>query len=136
MYLESDDIHFKVEEEYLLAKETYKIIGACMTVHRELGPGFLEAVYQEALSIEFMDTKTPFEKEKPLQVMYKGKPLKKKYYADFVCYHKIIVEIKSIDGLLDNHLAQVLNYLKATDFKLGLLINFGTKSLQFKRIIL
>ena len=125
-----------IEEQYLFSNETYRIIGACMTVHSELGSGFLEPVYQEALGIEFTESKIPFHKELPLDVMYKGKPLNKKYFADFVCFDKIIVELKAMDELVDAHKGQVINYLKATGFKLGLLINFGTSSLQYKRIIL
>lgn len=125
-----------LNETYLFEDETYQIIGACMTVHRELGGGFLESVYQEALSIELEETDVPFVKEQRLQVTYKEQILNKYYYADFVCFGKIIVEMKAIDALLKEHKAQVLNYLKATGYKLGLLINFGAKSLEYKRVIL
>jgi GxxExxY protein len=125
-----------LNEKYLFEEETYEIIGACMAVHRELGAGFLEQVYQEALSIEFEASNVPFSKEQRLEVTYKDQVLDKFYYADFVCYGKIIVELKAIETLLKEHKAQVLNYLKATGYKLGLLINFGAQSLEYKRVIL
>lgn len=125
-----------LNETYLFEEDIYQIIGACMAVHRELGSGFLEAVYQEALSIEFEASNVPFVKEQRLQVTYKDRVLNKFYYADFVCFGKIIVELKAIEVLLKEHKGQVLNYLKATGYKLGLLINFGAQSLEYKRVIL
>lgn len=122
--------------DFIFKEESYAIIGCCMEVHRELGHGFLEAVYQEALEMEFDMQGVPHEREKKLNLQYKGKPLKKKYYADFVCFNEIIVEVKAIESLAPDHIGQVLNYLKGTGFRLGLLINFGTQSLQYKRIIL
>jgi len=130
-----DELNF-AEEEFLLGEETYQIIGAAMAVHRELGHGFLEAVYQEALALEFLEKHIPFEQEKPLEVQYKGRPLRKKYFTDFLCFDQIIIELKAMDGIHDDHLAQVLNYLKATNLRLGLILNFGTPSLQYKRVIL
>ena len=115
--------------------EAFDIIGACMDVHSELGNGFLEAVYHEAFLIELKNRGIPYESNVKLRISYKGSPLKKIYYADVVCFNKIIVELKSASGLLSEHESQVINYLKATKFKLGLLINFGTKSLQYKRIV-
>ena len=106
-----------------------------MEVHRDLGCGFLEAVYQEALEIEFQKQGIPYEKEKLLTIYYKGIKLKKRYSADFVCYDKIIVELKALSDLTTQNEAQVLNYLKTTKLKLGLLINFGSKSLQYKRLV-
>ena len=116
--------------------ESYEIIGACMEVHRELGCGFLEAVYQEALAIEFSRRKIPFDQEMLLQINYKGQKLKKEYKADFICYNKIIIELKALSKLAPEHMAQTLNYLKITDHRLGLLINFGESSLKYKRIVL
>jgi len=116
-------------------EESYKIIGAAMEVHRELGTGFLEAVYHEALNIELEKRDIPFIHQAELNLWYKGIPLKKNYVADFVCYDKIIIEIKALSGLSSQHEAQVINYLKATNFKLGLLINFGSESLEYKRLI-
>jgi len=115
-------------------EETYRIVGACMEVHRELGPGFLEGVYQEALAEEFSEQRIPANREQKLEILYKGKPLQKHYYADFVCYDKVIVELKAVRELLPDHDAQLFNYLKATGLKLGLLINFGSPSLMYKRI--
>ena len=106
-----------------------------MEVHRELGPGFLEAVYQEALAIEFKRKGIPFKQEVKLEITYKGQTLSKYYEADFVCYNKIILETKAINELTGGHESQVLNYLKATNFKLGLLVNFGADSLEYKRLI-
>ncbi len=115
--------------------EAFDIIGACMDVHSELGNGFLEAVYHEAFLIELKNRGIPYETNVKLRISYKVSPLKKTYYADVVCFNKIIVELKSASGLLSEHESQVINYLKATKYKLGLLINFGTKSLQYKRIV-
>lgn len=123
-------------DNFPFGTETYQIIGAAMTVHRELGHGFLEAVYQEALALEFLEQQIPFCKEQPLEVQYKNKPLSKRYYADFLCFDQIIIELKATEGIHDDHLAQVLNYLKATNLKLGLILNFGTSSLQYRRVIL
>ena len=125
-----------IQEEYPYKQECYNIIGCAMTVHSELGHGFLEAVYQEALSIVLAEKKIQFEKEKILNVEFRGKLLQKKYIADFICYDEVIVELKATDGLADHDIAQVLNYLKATGKKVGLLLNFGTSKLQYKRVIL
>ena len=103
---------------------------------RELGAGFFEAVYQEALEMTFLEQDIPFEREKELSISFKGKILNKKYYADFLCFDKIIVELKALSNLESAHESQVMNYLKATGYKLGLLINFGASSLQYKRIVL
>ena len=121
---------------YLYQDETYKIIGAAIEVHKVLGCGFLEAVYQEALEKEFILQNIPFSREIVLPIYYKGQLLQKTYIADFVCFEKIIVELKSLSVLSSEHQAQVLNYLKATSYKIGLLINFGKRSLEYKRVIL
>jgi GxxExxY protein len=121
--------------ELLYKEEAYKVIGACMTVHRELGHGFLEAIYQEALARELEDQKIPFEREQALTVLYKDKPLNKKYFADFICYDSIIIETKAVKALTDDMTAQLFNYLKATRLQLGLLVNFGTPSLEQRRIV-
>lgn len=107
-----------------------------MEVHSELGCGFLEAIYQEDLELSFMDIEIPFEREVQLDVFYKGRELNKKYFADFICFDEIIVELKAVNKLSDVHYAQVLNYLKATGKRVGLLVNFGAKSLEYKRVIL
>lgn len=121
--------------DLLFKDEVYKIIGAAMKVHSELGNGFLESVYQEALSLEFKDAKIPFEKEKELTIFYRGQRLERKFFADFVCFGTIIVELKAVKELCQEHISQVVNYLKATNNHVGLLINFGEKSLKYKRII-
>ncbi len=119
---------------YLHKDLTEKIIGAAMEVHRTLHSGFLESVYEEAMAIEMNLQKVPFERQKPIDVFYKGK-LAKQFFCDFVVDGKVLVELKAIKKLTENEDAQVLNYLKATGFQLALLINFGTLSLEFKRII-
>ncbi|MCK5145746.1 GxxExxY protein [bacterium] len=114
--------------------ESHKIIGAAIEVHKTLGNGFLEAVYQEALAIEFELQTISYEKEKQLRIKYKDQILEKYYIADFVCYDKIIVECKALKGLLPEHESQILNYLYATNIKLGLLINFGRNKVEVKRV--
>ena len=113
---------------------TGRIINACFEVHNELGNGFLETVYQEALEEEFKIQEIPYEREKLLPIIYKGKRLSKEYYADFVCYDSIIVELKAVTVLSKPHKAQVLNYLNAANLDIGLLINFGETSLKWERI--
>lgn len=115
--------------------ETYAIIGAAMSVHRELGHGFLEAVYQSALEKEFVNLSVPHQREKKLQVHYKGAVIAN-YQTDFVCYDKVIVELKALKRITGNEKAQVINYLKATNYNTALLINFGSASLQYERIVL
>ena len=122
-------------DKIVYKEESYKIIGACMEVHRELGPGFLEAVYQEALEIEFKNQGIPYEREKELKIHFKGTELRKRYNADFICYGKIILETKAAKELCDNHRAQIINYLKATKMKLGLLVNFSEPSLKYERFV-
>ena len=115
--------------------ESYKIRGALFAVHNELGCGFLERVYQDALEVEFRLRNIPYEREKSIQIVYKGEPLGEPYRADFVCYGKVIIELKSVSGILDVHRAQIINYLKATKMKLGFLVNFGEESLNIERIV-
>ena len=114
-------IHGKIEYE----AETYAIRGAIFEVYREMGCGFLEAVYQECLEKEFHNRKILFEAQKALQLKYKGMALKQIYKPDFICYGKIIVELKAVKDVNPEHRAQVFNYLKATGLRLGLLVNFG-----------
>jgi GxxExxY protein len=121
--------------ELLYKDESYRIIGAAMEVHKELGAGFLESVYQEAFELELQKQNILYEREALLNIHYKGTKLKKRYSADFVCYDKIVVELKALSELNTDHEAQVLNYLKTSGLKLGLLLNFGGKSLQYKRMI-
>jgi GxxExxY protein len=109
----------------LYADETYKILGACFEVYKRMGCGFLEPVYQECLEIEFNLQEIPFTAQKELILEYRGKRLKQTYKPDFICFEKIVVEIKAVSNLIDEHRAQLLNYLHATGYKVGLLINFG-----------
>jgi GxxExxY protein len=115
--------------------QTHEIIGAAMEVHRELGHGFLENVYKKALALEFDNRKIIHAQELDLNVSYKGQPLNVKYRADFVCFGDIIVELKALKEIRGSEEAQLLNYLKATGFRRGLIINFGTSSLKFKRMV-
>ena len=120
----------------LYKDEVYAISGAAIEVHKELGSGFLEAVYQEALEIELQSRGIPFESQKSLPILYKGRLLKREYIADLVCYGKIIVELKSIKELSEKEEAQTLNYLKAAGLRVGLLINFGSHGqLERKRLV-
>ena len=116
-------------------ERTYKIIGAAMEVHKDLGCGFLEAVYHEALGREFVSQAISFISQPAVEIKYKGKPLEKKYQPDFICYGEVIVEIKAISALSRIEEAQLINYLKATGLKIGLLLNFGSKSLEHKRFV-
>lgn len=105
--------------------ESFEIMGACFEVYKEKGGGFLESVYQECLGIEFGLRNIPFKAQPELALSYKGRPLKSKFKPDFICHDKIVLELKAVSGLADEHRAQVQNYLRATGLKLGLLVNFG-----------
>ena len=120
--------------ELLFRQESYDIIGAAIEVHKQLGCGFVEPVYQEAFAEELKLRKIPFEQEKVFTVTYKGKVLPKEFRADFVCYNQIIVELKAVSEFAEEHYVQVYNYLKASGMQLGLLINFGKTSLEYKRL--
>lgn len=118
----------------LFKQQSYDIIGAAMSVYNTLGPGFLEPVYQEALEIEFKRRNIPYEREKEIKIYYDGIELSKTYRADFVIYGNVIVELKAVSCLDDGNRAQLINYLKATNMKLGLLLNFGNyKGLEYER---
>jgi GxxExxY protein len=122
--------------EIILKKEVYAIIGAAIEVHRELGAGFLEAVYQEALEIELQIRGISFKPQQSLAIFYKGQQLEKVYIADIICYEQIIVELKALARLSGIEEAQLLNYLKTTGMRIGLLINFGSAGkLEWKRFI-
>ena len=109
----------------LFPEESFKIMGACFEVYREKGSGFLEAVYQECLEMEMKLREIPFVSRGALPLSYKGSPLKQTYVPDFVCFDRIVLEIKAVSALVDEHRAQVHNYLRAGEFRLGLLVNFG-----------
>lgn len=119
----------------LYPEESYKINGAIYEVHKNLGPGLLEKVYQEALEREFKWQGIPYVREKEFSIVYKGEELEQKYIADFVCYDKIVVELKAVEDLLPIHTAQVINYLSITGYKLGLLVNFNVRPVKPERIV-
>lgn len=122
-------------EYYYKKNENYEIVGLCMEVHRILGPGLLEIVYKDALEIEFKNHNIPYKREKEYNVEYKGIILPHKFYADFVVYSDIILEVKSIKEISNDHLAQTLNYMKLADTPIGIIANFQNKSLVHKRLI-
>jgi len=122
--------------ELLLKQEVYNIVGAAMEVHNQLGCGFLEAVYQEALEIEFTSRRIPFKAQIELPIFYKGQTLNKHYLADFLVYDQVIVELKALEALTSREEAQLVNYLKAFEKEVGVLINFGAESLDWKRRVL
>ncbi len=115
---------------------TFQIIGKCFEVHNNLGKGFLEIVYKDALEIEFKKSKIPYQREVKYSVNYKGVTLPHHFYADFVVHDGIILEVKATSGIIDEFVAQTINYLKVSQNKLGLIINFGTNRIETKRIIL
>ncbi len=122
--------------EFLFKQETYEIIGLCMEVHRILGNGFSEIVYKDAMTIEATFREFTIEREKKFEIVYKEQTLPHHFFADFVFFDEIIVEIKAIDKEInDEHIAQTLNYLKISDCRVGLIINFGRKSLEYKRLV-
>ncbi len=122
--------------ERIYPKECYQIIGAGFEVYNDKGCGFLEPIYHDCLELEFGLQQIPFLHEPPLRLAYKGQPIKHTYSPDFTCWDKIVVELKAVDKLTDEHVAQVLNYLNATGYPLGLLVNFGHHpGLEWKRIV-
>ena len=123
------------DKEYPLQKETYEIIGICMEVHKILGKGFLEIVYKDAIEYEFRKRNIPYEREKKYEIEYKDITLKHHYFADFIVYGKVILEVKSQEGVVDEHRKYVINYLTASKCTIGLIVNFGWDSLEHKRII-
>jgi GxxExxY protein len=124
-----------MKTEIIYKEESYAIMGACFAVYRDKGSGFLEPVYQECMEIEFEHLKLPAVSKPKLELTYRGRVLSHRYEPDFVCFSKIIVELKAVEQLADEHRAQLLNYLKATGMKLGLLVNFGHyPGLEYERI--
>ena len=129
------DAEARTFERAVRDPRTHAIIGAAMEVHGELGCGFLEPVYQEALAVELGKRQVPFEREVELPVSYKGQPLNVSYRADFVCFGSVVVELKALRDLSGTEEGQVINYLKATGIRVGLLLNFGASSLQDRRFV-
>ena len=122
--------------DLILKEEVYAVVGAAIDVHRELGPGFVESVYQEAMEIELSARDLPFVAQQPISVLYKGLTLKKQFFADLVCFGQIIVEIKALSHLSGTEKAQLLNYLKGTGLPVGILINFGSPGrLEWQRLV-
>ncbi len=124
-----------IMSELIYKEESYQIIGLCMEVHNQLGHGFAEIVYKDALEYEFNLNKVKYQREKEYSVNYKGKILEHQFYADFVVFDKIILEIKCVKSLVDEHESQAINYLKVSNNRLALLVNFSRGKLEHKRII-
>ena len=122
--------------ELLYKEESYKIVGICFEVHNNLGAGFLEIVYKDALEYEFKRAGIPFQREVEYEVKYRDIILPHKFYADFVVFDEIILEVKAINGIVDEHIAQSINYLKVSSNKLAILVSFGELKLQYKRLVL
>lgn len=122
--------------QIIYKNESYFIIGLCMEIHNELGKGFSEAVYGDALEIELESNGVPYQKEAKFDIIYKGKKIRHHYYADFVVDDKIILELKAIEKISNGHIKQTLNYLAASKMKLGLIVNFGEDSFSYKRVVL
>ena len=122
--------------EFIHGEETHALLGACFAVYKDKGCGFLEAVFQECLELELSDRNIPFKIQPPLRLEYKGRVLKQSYQPDFVCFDRVILEIKAVSKLADEHRAHVHNYLKATGLRIGLLVNFGHYPLvEHERIV-
>lgn len=132
----NEDIGLYGVNNLIYKEEVYSFISCCFEVHRHLGSGFLEAVYKDALSHELKLRNIPFEKEKKFGIEYKGIVLPHYYFCDLIVFDKIIVEIKAQENIADSHYKQLINYLAASNTKLGLLVNFGEESLKFKRVVL
>jgi len=122
--------------EIIYKEESYEIIGKCFEVHNNLGPGFLEIVYKDALEYEFQKAGIPYSREEKYEVNYKDIILPHKFFADFIVFGKIILEVKGVSSIADEHIAQTINYLKVSGNKLGLLVNFGELKLTYKRLVL
>ena len=123
--------------KYIYHNESYTILGAAMDVYNELGPGFLEIIYHDALKIEFETYGIPFESERGLAVYYRGTKLPHTYVADLICYERILLELKAVKDIHEIHVAQVMNYLKVTGLALGYVLNFGnTAKLQWQRVLI
>ena len=118
-----------------LEKEVYELIGLCMEVHSELGPGFSEAIYKDALEIELKKHDIPYQREKSFKVLYKGEILPKRYNADFVVYDSIILEAKAVSSIIDDFVKKTISYLKVSNLNLGIIANFGERSFRYRRVV-
>ena len=123
-------------DQLLYRDECYQLVGAAIEMRKELGLGFLEPVYQEAFAITLKDKGIPFVREAPLPIHYRGRTLEKRYYADFLCFDKIVLEFKAVKAILPEHEAQVINYLRCTGYRLGLIFNFNSQGFFHYRIAL
>lgn len=121
--------------DLILKDESYLLVGICMEVHRELGMGFKEVLYKDAIELELKTKNIPYQREKEFRIEYKGIILPHKFYADFVIFDSIILEVKSTSFIINNFVAQTINYLKASGLKLGIIANFGEKSFTYKRVV-
>ena len=121
--------------DLLFKEESYTLIGICMEVHRQMGMGFKEILYKDAIEIELNEKHIKYKREKVFKIEYKGRILPHKFYADFIINDSILLEVKSASVIVDNFVAQTINYLKASGLKLGIIVNFGEKSLTYKRIV-
>ena len=119
----------------LYEEETFKVIGACINVHKKLGNGFSETVYHQAIEKEFLNANIPFEEQKKVPIYYDGEPLDSFFVADFVCYNNILLDIKLVPNIQDQMQQQVVKYLKSSNIEVGMLINFGEQSLKWKRFV-
>ena len=122
--------------ELLFKEESYKVVGVCMNIHKALGMGLKEINYKDAMEINFIEEGIPYEREKRFTVMYKDRILRNPYLADFIVFDSIVIEVKSASTIIDTHLAQALSYLAVSGMKLALIINFGERSLNWKRVVL
>lgn len=122
--------------ELLFKEESFKIIGVCMEIHKNLGMGLKEINYKDAMEIDLIEAGIPFKREQKFIVKYKDKVLRNPYYADFVVFDSLVIEVKSVSAIIDTHMAQALSYLAVSGMKLALVINFGERSLTWKRIVL
>jgi GxxExxY protein len=133
-FLETNDCCKMVN--ILYKQEVYDIVGICMDVYNTLGFGFLEVVYKDAMEIEFIENEKEHQREKEFPILYKGRKLKRTFNADFMLFEKIILEVKTTaDGIQDDAIAQTINYLKASGIRVGLIINFGKRKLEYKRVV-
>jgi GxxExxY protein len=130
------ELHELLMADILFKEESFKIIGICMEIHKVLGMGLKETNYKDAMEIEFWEMQIPFEREKRYKMYYKGKLLSNPYAADFLVYDSFIIEVKSASCIVDAHIAQTISYLNVSNTKLGIIINFGEKSLTWKRVVL